>query len=261
MPDLWNVVLGKPWVDAQTLAEAIEHEAGQPDLDYRTRLLIRDGTQALQAHWGPERLARWLHRSRTRTQIESIQNERFGEIGFPSLKERLVDAITPTTIQRYFRELSGHVHRPIRLVIGGSVALILEGYLARGTEDIDVVDEVPAELRQQHVLLERLQTTYGLQLTHFQSHFLPSGWEGRVGSLEPFGQLQVALIDPHDLFLSKLFSAREKDRRDLLALLPPLDAEVVKARLKDTCGALLSDPALRRHAEQNWYVLTGQALP
>jgi hypothetical protein len=243
------------------LAEAIECAAQRPDLDYRTRLLIRDGTRALESHWGKERLRGWLRNSQARRQIEVLEQEEFGEIGFPSLKERLVDATTPATVERYLRELSAHVHRPVRLVIGGSVALILEGLLSRATEDIDIVDEVPADLRQQHALLERLQRTYGLQLTHFQSHFLPSGWETRVRSLEPLGRLQVGLVDAYDVFLSKLFSARDKDRNDLHALMPPLDQETVKNRLKDTCRALLDDPALRQRAEQNWYILTGEALP
>jgi hypothetical protein len=261
MPDIWDIVWGKPYIDARMLAEAIERAAGRSDLDYRTRLLIRDGTRALEARWGRDRLRRWLQDSPTGRQIELIEQEEFDEIGFPSLKERIVDATSPDTIQRYLRDLSAHVHRPIRLVIGGSAALILEGYLTRATEDIDIVDEVPADLRQQHSLLERLQKTYGLQLTHFQSHFLPSGWESRVHSLEPLGRLQVAIVDACDVFLSKLFSAREKDRSDLHALLPPLDAETIKTRLRDTCAAFLADAGLRKNAEQNWYILTGQPLP
>jgi hypothetical protein len=260
MTELWNLVWGKPWVDARALAEAIEREAVRPDLDYRTRLLIRDGTRALEAYWGRERQQRWLGDSRARRHIELIQQEPFDEVGFPSLRERIVDAVSSTTVQTYLRELAAHVHDPVRLVIGGAIALILQGYLSRATEDIDVVDEVPAELRQQHALLEQLQKEYGLQLTHFQSHFLPSGWETRLRSLEPVGRLQVALVDVYDLFLGKLFSARRKDHNDLRLLLVALDAETIKTRLKDTCGAFLADPTLRQNAEQNWFVLTGQAL-
>jgi hypothetical protein len=261
MPDLWDLVWGKPYVDAAALADAIEREATRPDLDFRTRLLIRDGTEALASHWGRQRVQRWLGASPVGQQIEVIRQEKFGEVGFPSLKERLVDAITPATVQAYLRELAGHLHRPIRLVVGGSVALILAGYLSRSTEDIDVVDEVPAVLREQHALLDELRKAYGLQLTHFQSHFLPSGWEERLHSLAPVGQLQVALVDVYDLLLGKLFSARRKDRDDLRMLLPALDSETLLRRLRDTCGAFLADAALRQHAEQNWFVLTGQELP
>src|SRR5947209_5319773 len=127
MPDLWKLVWGKPQVDARALAEAIEHEAGRPDLDYRTRLLIRDGTKALESHWGSERQRHWLQNCRARPQIERIEQEEFEEVGFPSLKERIVDATTPARILEYLRELAARVHRPVRLVVGGSVALILEG--------------------------------------------------------------------------------------------------------------------------------------
>jgi hypothetical protein len=260
MPALWDLVWGKPFVDAAALAEAIEREASRPDLDNRTRLLIRDGTEALAAHWGRDRAALWLHGSPAGQRIEQIRQEEFEETGFPSLKERLVDATSPADIQAYLRELAAHVHRPVRLVIGGSVALILAGYLSRSTEDIDIVDEVPAELRQQHALLEELHRAYALQLTHFQSHYLPSGWETRVRSLEPVGRLQVALVDVYDLFLGKLFSARRKDRDDLRVLLPALDRQTIEHRLRDACGGFLADPTLRRHAEQNWFILTGQPL-
>jgi hypothetical protein len=138
-----------------------------------------------------------------------------------------VDATSPDAIHSYLRELATHVHRPVRLVIGGSVALILEGLLSRSTEDIDIVDEVPAEVRQQHALLEQLRQDHGLQLAHFQSHFLPSGWEVRLHSLEPVGRVEVALVDRYDIFLGKLFSARRKDRNDLRTLLPVLDLETI----------------------------------
>ncbi len=261
MPDLWKLVWGKPSVDARSLAEAVEAAAAQPDLDHRTRLLIRDAVEALEGFWGRQRLLDWLRRSRTRPLMEAIREEDFGEVGFPSLQERIVDATDPDTIRAYLRELATHVHRPVRLVIGGAIALILEGFLSRSTEDVDVVDEVPAELREQHALLDELRKSYSLRLTHFQSHFLPSGWGNRLHSLEPMGRLQAALVDVYDVFLGKLFSARRKDRDDLRLLLPALDAEILEARLKETCGSFLADPALRAKAEQNWYVLTGRALP
>src|SRR5262249_29433436 len=148
-----------------------------------------------------------------------------------------------------------------RMAIGGSASLILGGHLSRVTEDVDVVDDVPEELRQQHALLERLRKTYGLHLAHFQSHYLPSGWQDRLHSLEPFGKLQASLVDVYDVFLSKLFSGRDKDRDDLRLLLPALDRETLKAKLLATCAAFLADETLREHAEANWYVLTGERLP
>jgi hypothetical protein len=145
--------------------------------------------------------------------------------------------------------------------VGGSIALILPELLVRSTEDLDVVDEVPAELRAQHDLLEQLAGAYGLHLTHFQSHFLPDGWQDRLHSLEPFARLQVFLVDPHDIFLSKLFSRRHKDLDDLRTLYPLLEQETIRRRLVDHCPSLLREESLRQAAEQNWYILTGQPLP
>jgi hypothetical protein len=102
---------------------------------------------------------------------------------------------------------------------------------------------------------------YRLRLAHFQSHYLPSGWDQRVHSLGTFGRLQVFLVDVYDVFLSKLFSRREKDRDDLRVLAPQLDKEILTRRLRETAAPLSSDPNLRPSAEQNWYILFGEPLP
>ena len=46
--DLWTLVQGSPEVDPERLATAIEKEASRGELDYRTRLLIRDSLEALR---------------------------------------------------------------------------------------------------------------------------------------------------------------------------------------------------------------------
>ncbi len=261
MADLWGLVWGKPEVDPALLAEAVEREAARGDLDFRTRLLIRDSTDALAEHWGAERLRAWLERSPVRDRIEGVRREDLGERGFPFLREALVDRTEPNVIRQFLRELGAYLSRPVKLTIGGSGALILTGHLSRATQDVDVVDEVPEPIRAERALLDQLARRYRLHLTHFQSHFLPAGWEARLHSLEPFGQIQAYLIDVLDLFLSKLFSKRDKDLDDLRALLPALERGALVQRLQDTCGALLGERGLRANAERNWYVLTGEALP
>src|SRR5262249_49180681 len=142
------------------LAEAIDAEAARPELDYRTRLLIRDAVDALEDYWGPERCGSWLSRSGAQRRIESIRGESFDKVGFPSIRERLMAVTTPEVIEQYLRELSRHVNHPVEVAIGGSASLILGGHLSRATEDVDVVDEVPEELRNQHALLDNLRKTY-----------------------------------------------------------------------------------------------------
>jgi hypothetical protein len=259
--DLWSLVLERHQVDPDDLAEAVQDQAGEDELDFRTRLLIRDSVVALQNYWGRKRLIAWLGRCPVRERIESVLREDLGEPGFPSLLRRVMETTRPERVREFFRELGMHLNRPLRLYVGGSIALILPGYLSRPTEDVDVVDEVPAELRSQRELLNQLEERFDLQLAHFQSHYLPMGWQERVHSLESFGLLQVYLVDVHDVFLSKLFSIRIKDRDDLRMLKPQLDKETLVRRLKETTSSMLAAPSLRQRAVDNWYILYGEALP
>ena len=174
-----------------------------------------------------------------------------------------MDKTDPEKVQQLLRELGSRIHlrHRLRLAIGGSIALILPGYLERSTTDIDVVNELPAEIRSQHALLEDLRKRYGLELAHFQSHYLPSGWDNRLHYLDAYGDLQVYLVDVYDVFLSKLFSVRTKDLDDLRMLLPQLDKEILTRRLKETTASMLAAEGLRKRAEQNWYILYGESLP
>lgn len=258
--DLWSLVKGKPQVDPTDLAVAVQEQACQPELDFRTRLLIRDSMNALQRHWGHPRLSRWLASSIARSRLEEIWHEDLGETRF-TVAERIMDKTDPEEIRQFLRELGDHVRHTQRLLIGGSVALILPGHLSRATDDVDVVDEVPEEVRSLHTVLKELRDRFGLRLTHFQSHYLPEGWQNRVHSLEPFGRLRISLVDVYDVFLSKLFSGRTKDRDDLRALLPQLDREVLTRKFLETTPRLRADARFLENAQKNWYILTGEALP
>lgn len=259
--NLWTLVQGSPEVDPERLATAIEKEASQGELDYRTRLLIRDSLEALRTFWGARRLECRLGESPIRTRLEAIAAESFDAPGFPSLSERLVDHTDPETIKQYFRELGSALAQPLQLDVGGSVALMLPGYLSRHTEDIDVVDEVPADIRSRHALLNELRKRYGLNLAHFQSHYLPTGWQTRLRFLDQFQHLNVRLVDVYDIFLCKLFSRRTKDLDDLRALAPQLERDRLTRLLKETTTALRRDETLRQQAEHNWYILYGESLP
>jgi hypothetical protein len=259
--DLWSLVWGRPQVDPLELADAVQEEVGQAVLDFRTRLLVRDSLNALQKHWGDERLGAWLSASPVREKLAAIWQEELGDTGFAALQDRIMEKTEPETIRQYLRELGTHLNRPARLLLGGSAALILPGRLSRATDDIDVVDEVPSEIRALHSLLDQLKQRFGLRLAHFQSHYLPAGWDQRLHSLGAFGQLHVFLVDVYDVVLSKLFSAREKDRDDLRILLPQLSKESIVQRLQESAAALMGDAAMRQKAEKNWYILFGESLP
>ena len=259
--DLWGLTVGKPQVDATELAAAIAEQAGKPDLDFRTRLLIRDGLAALKKFWGETRLNAWLAASGRREFIEAICREDLGPAGFLTLPERIMDKTDPEDIRQFLRELGLQIAKPVNLMIGGSAALILPGHLARATDDIDIVDEVPAEVRILHTQLDQLRKRYGLRLAHFQGHYLPSGWQERLHSQGSYGRLQVFLVDVYDIFLSKLFSSRPKDLDDLRMLLPQLARDKILRLLEEAATALLADATFREKAERNWYVLCGDSLP
>ena len=260
--DLWTIALDYQWIDPQDLADAIQAQIQSQDLDFRTRLLIRDSVEGLRKYWGERRVASWLAQCPTGPEIEQICREDFqGDFGFPNLKSSIAEPTRPENVRQFLTELSQHVHRPIRIYIGGSIALILPGLLSRKTEDIDVVDELPPEVRSQQTLLNNLAKRYRLELTHFQSHYLPAGWMHRVHSQAPFGPIQVYLVDYYDVLLSKLFSARDKDRDDLRAVLPQIDKHVLARKMKETCASMLAAPDLRQKADKNWNILFGEALP
>lgn len=173
----------------------------------------------------------------------------------------MADATDPETLKQFLRELGDTLKVPARLEVGGSTALILRGLLSRATDDIDVVDEVPKSIRVERELLEGLIQRYGLRLTHFQSHYLPSGWSQRLESIGRFGKLDVFLVHPVDIFVGKLFSKRTKDLDDLRMLLPGLDRAAIVDCLKNSAQPLRADPNLRADAQRNWYILFGEELP
>ena len=259
--DLWTLTRGRPQIDPNDLAEAIAVQASEVDLDYRTRLLIRDSVAALKLHWGTVKWQQWLAECPHKGRIDAICGEEFDKVGFPSLERRLMEKTDPELIRKFLDHLGRKLRESTRIYIAGSGALILLGLLVRHTEDIDVVDEVPKEIRDNHQLLQELQADYGLHLGHVQSHYFPSGWQNRAQSFDLFGRLSVYLVDAYDVFLSKLFSSRVKDMGDMRMLTPQLDKETLVQRFKGTCGSLLAAPRLNEIAQDNWHVLFGEDLP
>jgi hypothetical protein len=256
---LWFLVKGTPHVDPHELLAAMEQELEHPPHDFRTRLLIRDSYRVLERFWGSTKLTSLC--ARINLKLEPILQEDLGEPGFPSLEQRIMEATKPELILQFLRELGDSIIAPARLDIGGASALILGGYLSRATDDVDIVDEVPANIRFQHELLAKLTKSHGLSLTHFQSHYLPHEWQKRVRSLGKFGKLDVYLIDVYDVFVGKLFSKREKDRDDLRLLSRSLDRQQIAERLNSSGSALAAEPGLREQLEKNWYILFGDRPP
>lgn len=259
--DLWSLVLDFPQVDPHDLAEAVCQQAGERDLDYRTRLLIRDSVDALKFYWGEARTARWLADAPTAQAIQAICNNQYEEIGFPTLRRRLMDKTRAERVRQFFEEAGRSLRHPVRIYVGGSIALIMPGYVNRRTDDVDVVGEVPKELRENYALMDALKDRYALYFGHVQPHYFAKGWQDRAHWLDTFEELQVYLLDVYDVFLSKLFSMRDKDRDDLRVLIPQIDKDVLVRKFRELAGDFLAAERLKDIATSNWKILFGEALP
>ena len=258
--ELWSLVRDRPQIDPHDLADAVVAQAAEEPLDYRTRLLIRDSVDALKSYWGTQRVERWLAECLVQQKIDAICQEAFDEIGFPSIRKRLMDKTEPETIRQFFQQLGYELRQTVNIAVGGGCALILPGYVSRFTEDIDVVGEVPEEIRTKYQLLEELEKLHGLHMGHVQPHYFPQGWRDRVHSFGVYNHLQVSLVDVYDVFLSKLFSVRMKDMGDLKVLNPRLDKDILVAKLRATCKVLAAE-RLKEIAVKNWSILFGEELP
>jgi hypothetical protein len=258
--DLWSVIRRSTTVDPADLLEAVIAECEATDPDPRTRVLIRDSLRALSARWGESTLAGRLSKG-VQDLRTTLEQEDFGDRGFPTLMRRLMERTTPESILSVLRELGDATQERSSIVVGGSTALILRGLLLRATDDIDAVDEIPGALRTQYQLLDSLVVRYGLRLAHFQSHYLPFGWKNRVSSFGVFGQLTVFLVDPVDIFVGKVFSKRVKDLDDLRMIRRVLDWPTILDRLQTTAAPLRAIPSALEAATHNWYILTGDPLP
>ena len=164
---LWDL-LANPQIDPAALARAIETALEHSVLDWRTLQLIKEGWHALEHIGGGTSPDPYLSRRNAceiRELIQARTNahaESHREIKFPSLKDRLMPHLSPTTIRQFLRELGTAIARPVVITVGGAGSLILRGLLSRATEDVDVVDEIPLEIRDERPILQELTRRYGL---------------------------------------------------------------------------------------------------
>ncbi len=259
--DPWELVWGQPYIDSRALATAIESDLERnPDPDFRTRLLVRDAARAIKSFWGPRRFARWLEESPVGETIGALLKENLGKVGFHFIRRRLVANVTREQIEQIL-ELLGHpIHERVEINIAGSIPTLLEGLTFRPTDDIDFVNEVPKEIRKQKAAVDQIKTKYGLLLGHVQSHYLPANWMSRRQYLGDFGGIRAYLVDPSDIFVSKLSSKQEKHKDDLRVMAPKLDRDKVKQRLLVDGQAFLDDPKDTAAIEENWRFIYRELL-
>ena len=109
---LWSLALGGQPIDAAELAAALDDSLSENHPDFRTRLLVRDSLGALGRHWGADRLESWLAERPARAGLERAWRSDLGPPGFPTLRNRIMDATRPDTVLQFFRELGSRLHAP-----------------------------------------------------------------------------------------------------------------------------------------------------
>jgi hypothetical protein len=264
---LWDL-LASPTIDPASLARAIERALVRPELDWRTLQLLKEGWQALEhfADRSSLQLDEYLLNQKSVDIKMAIQArtaavaESHRDVKFPSLEERLMPHLSPSILRQFLREVGIAIARPAAITIGGAASLILRGLLSRATEDVDVVDEVPVEIREQRQLLHALSARYGLHITHFQGHYLPRGWGSRTTDFGMFGKIHVNLVDPLDIIAGKVSSSRPKDLDDFRLLSLSLDKEQLRQRVTQEMAPHGSREKDRQQAIQNWYIVYGEDL-
>ncbi len=259
--DPWRLVWGQPYIDSRTLAAAIEQDlARTPEPDYRTRLLIRDASVALRAYWGSRRFDQWLDVSPEGSRVREILSEDFDEVGYSTIRERLVDHINARELGQVFELLGRCMTCAAEIRVGGSIPTLIQGLTAQPTEVVALVDAVPEAILRQREVLGRLEAQFGLRMGVTPSHDLPIGWENRLMPFGEFGSLRVNLVDVYDIFVSKLSSDQKKHRLDVAVLALVLDEATARHRLLTDGRAFLDDPALRPQILENWRFIFQEPL-
>ena len=171
-----------------------------------------------------------------------------------------MDNIDLTRLRRIFDLLGRAIRGPVEVHIAGSIPTLIMGLTARPTGDIDFVDEIPVEVRNQRTVLRKIKTEFGLKLGHVQSHYLPAHWQNRRKWLGDFGGLRVYVVDEYDIFVSKLSSKKEKHQSDLGVLALKLDKDIARQRLLTDGRSFLDDPKLKPQIEENWRFIFQEPL-
>lgn len=137
-----------------------------------------------------------------------------------------------------------------QVVIAGGAALILGGYIDRGTADGDVVYADPplAQLRSAIIQVAREKGLSPDWLNDGVMAFgdvLPEDFEDRTDRMGTFGNLRVLLLGRLDLILSKFYGGREVDLQDLAEMRPTSEEIAFVLGQIDRIARFRPDKALR----------------
>lgn len=114
------------------------------------------------------------------------------------------------------------------IVLAGGAALLLGGWIARGTNDGDVIAAAP-KLSAMRAAIAAVAEELDLNDAWLNdgavawADALPRDYASRVHLVGTFDHLTVRRLDRLDLIVLKLLAQREQDREDLRQLAPTAD--------------------------------------
>lgn len=126
--------------------------------------------------------------------------------------------------KEFLQDLDALVHEPCRLPCFGGFAVTLEYGISRPTADIDVLDVAPPGLVP--ILMvgagkgSPLAVRHGVYLDIVGIANPPYDYESRLRPMYPgaFRKIQLLVMDPYDVALTKLKRDSDKDFQDVLQL-------------------------------------------
>lgn len=112
--------------------------------------------------------------------------------------------------------------RPFDIYFLGGAACILGGYTERATRDFDFIDlNYPSRLGRIFVQLR------DFDLLEYESTTISPEYKKRAVKLDKFKYLNVYLLSPEDIIVSKIIRLEQKDMEDIDRLIPIADKGLI----------------------------------
>lgn len=147
-----------------------------------------------------------------------------------------------------FEALDAKLQDPLRLVMAGGAAMLLQYGHSQSTSDVDAAPQPYRDLRELEPLFLEVARELGLPSDWLNTHFtdftyvIPEDFEERLRPYFKGRRLVIDCFGPEDIAIMKLMAARPKDRPHLRRLfrLPGFDFGLVENHLHKLFEAGLS---------------------
>lgn len=142
--------------------------------------------------------------------------------------------LSTADLQRALALLGKLCREETRIILAGSVSLMLQGIMHRVTNDGDVLESHPdfgqlREILRQVAAAEGIPDHWRNDSARTYAEVLPPDYQSRLRYIGPFGRLSVGLVSRQDMIVMKFFAGRPKDIGDLQAI-APTDEELAFVR-------------------------------